>query len=123
MHPAGRGPLRSMSPTMTTTTLTDDPVLVRLREALKAAYGPRLERVVLFGSRARGDAHAGSDYDVAVFLRDMESRDPELYRLAELCTRIVEATGEFVHAMPYRAGAYDERTPLMREIRREGIDL
>jgi predicted nucleotidyltransferase len=108
---------------MTTTTLTDDPVLVRLREALKAAYGPRLERVVLFGSRARGDAHAGSDYDVAVFLRDMESRDPELYRLAELCTRIVEATGEFVHAMPYRAGAYDERTPLMREIRREGIDL
>jgi hypothetical protein len=25
--------------------------------------------------------------------------------------------------MPYRAGFYNERTPLMREIRREGIDL
>jgi len=25
--------------------------------------------------------------------------------------------------MPYRAGSYRERTPLMHEIRREGIDL
>jgi len=25
--------------------------------------------------------------------------------------------------MPYRAGSYDERTPLMHEIRGEGIDL
>jgi predicted nucleotidyltransferase len=32
-------------------------------------YGERAERVVLFGSRARGDAHRDSDYDVAVFLR------------------------------------------------------
>jgi hypothetical protein len=28
-----------------------------------------------------------------------------------------------VHALPYRAGAYQERTPLMHEIRREGIDI
>jgi hypothetical protein len=53
----------------------------------------------------------------------MDDRDPELYRLADLSTRIIGETGEFVHAMPYRAGAYNERTPLMREIRREGIDL
>jgi hypothetical protein len=25
--------------------------------------------------------------------------------------------------MPHRAGAYEDRTALMREIRREGIDL
>ncbi|HEY1934251.1 MAG TPA: nucleotidyltransferase domain-containing protein [Acetobacteraceae bacterium] len=78
---------------------------------------------MLYGSRARGDAHRDSDYDVAVFLRDMDIRDPELYRLTGLSTRIIEETGEFVHAMPYRAGFYEERTPLMREIRREGIDL
>jgi len=44
-----------------TTTLTDDPVLVRFRKALDELYGDRLERVVLFGSRARGDARPGSD--------------------------------------------------------------
>jgi predicted nucleotidyltransferase len=105
------------------TTLTDDPVLVRFRKALDAMYGQRLERVVLFGSRARGDARPESDYDVAVFLRDMDDWGAELYRLAHLSTDIIDETGEFVHAMPYRAGSYDERTPLMREIRLEGVDL
>ena len=108
---------------MATSKLIDDPVLARFRNALDEMYGGRLDRVVLFGSRARGDARSDSDYDVAVFLRDMADRGPELYRLADLSTDIVGETGEFVHAMPYRAGAYDERTPLMREIRREGIEL
>ena len=45
-----------------------------------------IERVVLFGSRARGDAHAESDYDVAVFLHDMEDRGAEMNRLADLST-------------------------------------
>ena len=106
-----------------TTTVTDDPVLARLRKALDEMYGNRLERVVLFGSRARGDAHAESDYDVAVFLRDMADRFAEMNRLADLSTDIIGGTGEFMHAMAYRAGAYNERTPLMREIRLEGIDL
>src|SRR5712691_2261832 len=47
-----------------------DPVLNRFRAALNEAYGERIERVVLFGSRARGDARPDSDYDVAVFLKD-----------------------------------------------------
>ena len=49
-------------------TLTDDPVLIRFRKALDEVYGSKkIERVVLFGSRARGDARSDSDYDVAVF--------------------------------------------------------
>ena len=56
----------------------NDPVLIRFRAALNEAYGPRLERVVLYGSRARGDAVPDSDYDVAVFLRDMPDRAVEL---------------------------------------------
>jgi len=106
-----------------TTTVTDDPVLARLRKALDEMYGNRLERVVLFGSRARGDAHAESDYDVAVFLRDMADRFAEMNRLADLSTDIIGETGELVHAMPYPDGAYNERTPLMQEIRLEGVEL
>jgi predicted nucleotidyltransferase len=101
----------------------DDPVLKHLRAALDEMYGERIERVVLFGSRARGDAHEDSDYDVAVFLRDMTDRFAEMDRLADLGTDILNETGEFVHAMPYRAGSYDERTPLMLVVRSEGIDL
>jgi hypothetical protein len=37
-------------------TQIEDPVLVRFRQELGEAYGSKLERVVLFGSRARGGA-------------------------------------------------------------------
>jgi uncharacterized protein len=101
----------------------DDPLLKRFRATLAEIYGPRLERVVLYGSRARGDAHEESDYDVAVFLRDMPDRIAELYRLADLSTAILEDYGRFIHAMAYPAGSYNDRTPLMHEIRADGIDL
>ncbi len=90
-----------------------DPILTRFRAALDRAHGARIERVVLFGSRARGEARLDSDYDIAVFLRDMLDRSAELNRLAGLSTDILYDTGELIHAMPYRAGAWSERTPLM----------
>jgi uncharacterized protein len=105
------------------TALASDPVLTRFRAALDALYGDRIERVVLFGSRARGDAREDSDYDIAVFLNDLTDRWREMHRLADLSTDILEETGEFVHAMAYRAGSYRDRTSLMREIRIEGVDL
>jgi uncharacterized protein len=106
-----------------TTTLTHDPVLTRFRTALGEMYGSKIERVVLFGSRARGDAHAESDYDVAVFLRDLTDRFLEMNRLADLSTEILDETGAFIHAMPYPAGSYNDRTPLMLGLRADGIDL
>jgi len=60
----------------------DDPILTRLRAALDEGYGEGLERVVLFGSRARGDARPDSDYDVAVFLKDYGGFGQEAARIA-----------------------------------------
>ena len=104
-------------------TTRDNPILAKFRAALDEMYGEKIERVVLYGSRARGDAKPDSDYDVAVFLRNMADRFAEMDRLADLSTAILDETGEFIHAMPYHAGSYEDRTSLMREIRREGIDL
>jgi predicted nucleotidyltransferase len=104
-------------------TITDDPILKRLRVALEQLYGDRIERVVLFGSGARDEAGEDSDYDVAVFLRDLTDRWQELDRLADLRTEFLEDADVFIDAKPYPAGAYRERTTLMREIRREGVDL
>jgi uncharacterized protein len=97
--------------------------LSKFRAALDSLYGNRLERVVLFGSRARGDARADSDYDVAVFLEDLENRWLESDRIALVASNIMTEIGQVIHAMPYRAGSYQELTPLMHELRREGIDL
>src|SRR5215471_7775829 len=105
-----------------------DPILKRFRAALDEIYGDRIERVVLFGSRARGDAGADSDYDVAVFLKglkegDLVNRWRELDRLADLRSELLSATDAFIDAKPYPAGAYRNLTALMSEIRREGVDL
>jgi predicted nucleotidyltransferase len=103
--------------------IDDDPMVKRIRAALDDLYGDRIERVVLFGSRARGDAGPDSDYDVAVFLRGLTDRWRELDRLAELSADFLEVADALVDAKPYPAGAYRDRTTLMREIRREGVDL
>jgi predicted nucleotidyltransferase len=95
-------------PDMTTQPPQKDPISTRFRTALDEVYGPRIERV-LFGSRTRGDAGPDSDYDVSVFLRDMPDRMVEMNQLADLSTAILDETGEFIHAMPYRAGSYNER--------------
>ena len=101
----------------------DDPILRRFRDALAELYGDRLERVVLFGSRARGDAREDSDYDVAVFIKNLGPFWGEVDRLVDVETDLLYDTGAVINSMPYRAGAYQDRTSLMREIRREGVDL
>ena len=53
----------------------------------------------------------------------MPDRTAEMKRLAEVVTEILYSDGGFIHAMPHPAGSYNERTPLMHEIRAEGVDL
>ena len=101
----------------------DDPVLVRFRQALGEAYGSKLERVVLFGSRARGDARPDSDYDIAVFIHQPDSFNDEAVRLAAIGTDILYDMGAVINPLHFHAGAYQQRTGFMAEVRRDGIDL
>jgi len=48
---------------------TLDAILAELRSRFEALYGVRLIHMVLYGSPARGDAHADSDIDVLVVLQ------------------------------------------------------
>jgi predicted nucleotidyltransferase len=100
-----------------------DPVLRSFREALTELYGPRLDRVVLFGSRARGEAGPESDYDVAVFLKEPGPGMTEWNRLADLRLRFLDAGGPFFDAIPFRASDYHSDRPIIHEIRREGLTL
>jgi hypothetical protein len=47
----------------------------------------------------------------------------ERRRRADVETDILYETGAVINAMPYLAGTYEDRTSLMREVRRDGIDL
>ena len=108
---------------MAATASTNDPALLRLREALIGTYGDKIDRIVLFGSRARGDARHDSDYDVAVFLKEPGELWDELGTLSHITTAILNDTGAVISAKPVPAGAWRARSPLMREIRTDGVDL
>ena len=103
--------------------VSHDPVLHRFRSAVADLYGDRLERIVLFGSRARGDFRPDSDYDVAVFVRGLGGFWDEVRRLADVTTDILLDTGSVISAKPFRAGSYDDTLPLMDEIRRDGREV
>jgi len=70
-----------------------EPALNDLKHRLEALLGDRLERIVLFGSRARGDWDEDSDTDVAIIIRDMDN---------DLKTRVLEevASVELAHLVP-----------------------
>jgi predicted nucleotidyltransferase len=101
----------------------DEPILRRLKAELERLYGDRLERVLLYGSRARGDARPDSDWDVAVFLRGYDGRHAEWSRLSDLAFDILLETGIDLSLQPFAPEELPERTPIMHEIRREGVPL
>src|ERR1700738_1164630 len=54
----------------------DDPVLSEVVRRLVDALHP--ERIYLFGSRARGDAHDDSDYDVLLLVHERTGEGTEM---------------------------------------------
>ena len=103
--------------------MVEDPILTRVRDALRDMYGNNIDRIVLFGSRARGSARDDSDYDVAVFLKSLDDYAAERRRLGELRFRTMEETGQFLDIKAFRAESYADRIPLMWEVRKDGLTL
>ena len=104
-------------------TARGNPILAKFRADLNVMYGVRIERVVLYGSRARGDAKPDSDYDIAVFIKAPGTFTDDSERLAAISTDILVETGAVVSATPFPAGAYRDRTGFMHELRKDGLDL
>lgn len=100
-----------------------DPVCERLKVELVRLYGHRLEAVLLYGSRARGDGTGDSDYDVAVVLNDYDGNLHEVVRLAELSADLLLETDAFVSAKPFAAHELSARTLFMHNLRRDAVPL
>ena len=50
-------------------------ILEQFKVEVKKVLGDRLDRVVLFGSRSRGDAASDSDFDLLVTVRNLQETD------------------------------------------------
>jgi uncharacterized protein len=99
-------------------------VLEKLVRSLRETYRENLERVILFGSRARGDAREDSDIDILIILH----REFDDYReskrighfISDLCLEYdVVITCFFTTLEIYRT----KNNGFFRNIRAEGIVL
>ena len=96
--------------------------VIRLRSLIKA-HGVRVDVVLLFGSRARGENLPSSDYDLAFVSRDFgKDRFQEGALLQKLafgnlsnCDLIPVSLMEYLTPEPV--------SPIVAEIRRDGITL
>jgi hypothetical protein len=102
---------------------TQHPAMRRFAAAVRALYGARQERIVLYGSRTRGDAREDSDWDVAIFLYDVGGWWAEAQNLGGISLEILLDIGINISPTIFEACGYSARTMLMHELRREGRDL
>ncbi len=98
----------------------------RLKEfaaELRQRLGSRVRRILLFGSRARGDAREGSDYDMLVVV---DHRTPEVRSvILDIESGLMDRYGTLV-ATVLRSEDEWQRTqgfPLACNIAREGVPL
>jgi predicted nucleotidyltransferase len=95
------------------------PPIAGLLERIEEQYHP--EQIWLFGSRARGDNRATSDWDLLVLVPD--STDEELLDI-ELAWKVQNGSGVYADVIPLRASEYraamDVANSLEYEVAREG---
>jgi predicted nucleotidyltransferase len=100
------------------------PTLRWVTETLREIYGPRLRRLILFGSQARGEATPGSDVDVLVVLDGPIRSYEEARRTSRVALRAAayrDTALSFVHMSEDEFAA--DRNPLIWSVREDGIDL
>lgn len=96
-----------------------DPILRRLKKELEALYGARLKKVLLYGSRARGDFREDSDYDVLVVLDGQFDWWQEVKRLADVSWQITYEMGAVPSLKPIAPADLERRSPFMHNVRQE----
>jgi predicted nucleotidyltransferase len=99
-------------------------VIMELRWQFEVLYSKRLVRMLLFGSQARGDAEPESDIDVLVVLQGPVDPGEEIARTGEVTAQLslrhdVVISRVFISADQFS----EEQSPLLLNVRREGIQV
>jgi antitoxin ChpS len=99
-----------------------------LKERLLRRYGTHLRGVVLFGSRARGDARPDSDADVAVFLDEVPDPIAAQLDIIDEGYPILLATGINIQPWVFEEASLHEpekhrASHLLCAVQREGVHV
>jgi len=104
--------------------MTRDDLLKQIKSRLQAAFGDRLQGVVLYGSEARGDAQPDSDIDLLVLLTGPVDNYWDLRVCVDALYPLVLEIGRPIDAETVDISAYEAaKFPLYREAQTEGVPL
>ena len=100
------------------------PVLKKLKKGLLQIYGEQVDRILLYGSRARGDAREDSDIDILVVLKD-DFNYSEMLRLSSDFAASLSLENDVVISRAFVSKEQFEhrQTPFLMNIRREGVPV
>ena len=100
--------------------MIQDPLLQKLTENVKSSLGQNLRKILLFGSRARGDFKADSDEDILILVEEYHQDTRKklndiggnfLYEYSLLFPMIAITENRFQN---------DLYEPFLRNVRKEG---
>ena len=105
-------------------TVVEDPT-VKVFLASLSSVRERIEKIILFGSRVRGDEKPYSDYDVLLVVEERERNLMDAVHDAVMDALLV--TGRLVSPKVFRRRDFDRfsaiPTPFFKNVLREGISL
>jgi predicted nucleotidyltransferase len=97
-------------------------LLRRVKVLLEAAFGNRLQGIVLYGSEARGEATPDSDIDILVLLAGPIALGKDLRTIIHILYPLQLEVERPIHAMPVDVEVYEAgEFALYRNAKREGI--
>ena len=97
-------------------------ILKKLNRALKRLLGERLEAVYLYGSHARGDARPDSDIDVLVVVKGDFNYFDMVQKVSRHTAKLSLEYETVISCVYVTQEDYEHRrTPLLLNVRREGI--
>ena len=99
-----------------------DAILREFRDGLERIYGSRLAQVVLFGSQARDEAEPDSDIDVMLVLHGAVDPHKEIQRLSSFTSGLSLSHDVVISCVYLSEDDFrNEQSPLMLNVRREGV--
>lgn len=99
-------------------------ILPQLKQYLQNLYGEKLDRIVLFGSQARGEARPDSDIDVLIVFKELFDYSQESQRINNFVTDLCLEYSVVISCIFTTSEEFQQHdSSFFRNVRREGVTV